>query len=87
MLRHKHIDRICLAAMALALVLAGVLWRGEALGIRPTHSDPAYASRLFDADRVHTIDIQIEDWQAFLADAPEEEYSPCTVVVDGERFE
>ena len=87
MLRHKHIDRICLAARALALVLAGVLWRGEALGIRPTHSDPAYASRLFDADRVHTIDIQIEDWQAFLATAPEEEYSPCTVVVDGERFE
>ena len=87
MLRHKHIDRICLAAMALALVLAGVLWRGEELGIRPTHSDPAYASRLFDADRVHTIDIQIEDWQAFLDTAPEEEYSPCTVVVDGERFE
>lgn len=87
MLRHKHIDRICLAAMALALVLAGVLWMGEALGIRPTHSDPAYASRLFDAGRVHTIDIQIEDWQAFLDTAPQEEYSPCTVVVDGERFE
>ena len=87
MLRHKHIDRICLAAMALALVLAGVLWMGEELGIRPTHSDPAYASRLFDSGRVHTIDIQIENWQAFLDTAPEEEYSPCTVVVDGERFE
>lgn len=87
MLRHKHIDRICLAAMALALVLAGVLWRGEELGIRPAHSDPAYASRLFDVGRVHTIDIQIENWQAFLAAAPQEEYSPCTVVVDGERFE
>ena len=54
---------------------------------RQAHSDPAYASRLFDAGRVHTIDIQIENWQAFLAAAPQEEYSPCTVVVDGERFE
>lgn len=33
-------------------------------------SEPAYVSRLFDDSRVHTIDLQVADWDAFLANAP-----------------
>ncbi len=47
---------------------------------------PGYATRLFDDSRVHTIDIQIADWGAFIADAEGEEYEACTVEIDGEAF-
>src|SRR5699024_6948105 len=45
-----------------------------------------YSYRLFDDSRVHTVDLQVEDWGQFIADAPAEEYIPCTAVIDGEEF-
>ena len=86
MIRHRQIDRLCALAMALALALTGLLFFGEALGIRPASAAPAYASRLFDGSRVHTVDLRVENWARFIADAPEEQYVPCTVVIDGEAF-
>ena len=86
MIRCKHIDRLCALAMALALILTGLLFFGEALGLRPASAAPEYASRLFDGSRVHTVDLRVEDWAQFLVDAPEEEYVPCTVVIDEEEF-
>ena len=86
MIRHRQIDRLCALAMALALVLTGLLFFGEALGIQPASAAPEYASRLFDDSRVHTVDLQVENWGEFLEHAPEEEYIPCTAVIDGEVF-
>ncbi len=86
MIRHKHIDKLCALAMVLALALTGLLIVGEVLGIQRASAAPAYASRLFDDSRVHTVDLQVEDWAQFIADAPAEEYVPCTVVIDGETF-
>ena len=86
MIRHKHIDKLCALAMVLALAFTGLLIVGEALGIQRASAAPAYASRLFDDSRVHTVDLQVEDWAQFIADAPAEEYVPCTVVIDGETF-
>ena len=86
MIRHRHVDLICAMAMALALILTGLLFFGEALGIRRSSAAPEYASRLFDDSRVHTVDLQVEDWGQFIADAPAEEYTTCTVAIDGEKF-
>ena len=86
MIRHRHIDAICALAMVLALALTGLLFFGEALGIRPASAAPAYASRLFDGSRVHTVDLRVENWARFIAEAPKEQYVPCTVVIDGEEF-
>ena len=86
MIRHRHIDLICGGAILLALVLTGLLCFGEALGLRPASAAPGYASRLFDDGRVHTVDLRVEDWAAFLENAPAEEYIPCTAVIDGEEF-
>ena len=86
MIRHRQIDRLCALAMVLALVLTGLLFFGEALGLQPASAAPEYSYRLFDDSRVHTVDIQVEDWAQFIAEAPEEEYIPCTVSVDGEEF-
>ncbi|WP_318710165.1 CotH kinase family protein [Candidatus Acetatifactor stercoripullorum] len=87
MVKHKYIDRICIAAVILAAALTIVLMFGERLGILKASANPGYAARLFDDSLVHTVDIQIEDWRTFIEQAEEEEYVPCTVVIDGERFD
>ena len=86
MIRHKYIDIICALAMALAVGLTGLLFFGEALGIPSGSAAPGYAYRLFDTGRVHTVELQVEDWEAFLSAAPAEQYTPCTAVIDGETF-
>ena len=86
MIRHRHIDLICVLAAVLALGLTGLLFWGERLGIQPASSVPEYAGRLFDNSRVHTVDLRIGDWGRFVQEAPSEAYVPCTVVVDGETF-
>ena len=87
MLKHKWIDGICLLAVLAAVLLTILLMNSEKLGIQKASAMPGYVHRLFDGSRVHTIDIQMEDWDKFLETAPEEAYSPCTVVIDGEVFE
>ena len=81
---HKHIDIICLVAALLALVLCAVFLNGEALGIQAASKVMGYEDRLFDTSKVHTIDIIIDDWDGFLETARSEEYSVCSVVIDGE---
>lgn len=84
MASNKHIDKICLVAALLALVLALVLLNatdrtdgGKTMG---------YESRLFDSATVHTIDLQMDDWEDFIATCEDESYHPCTVVIDGEQY-
>ena len=84
-MRQGHKGRICLAAAsAAALLFAGVFFGGNVHG--ETGNEPGYVSRLFDDSRVHTIDIQTEDWGAFIGNAGKEEYTACTVEIDGETF-
>lgn len=52
----------------------------------PASTEPEYVSKLFDDSFVHTIDITIDDWDAFLENAPEEQYSRCTLTIDDETF-
>lgn len=45
-----------------------------------------YENRLFDASKVHTIDIVMDDWDSFIEGCESELYSSCTVVIDGEKY-
>ena len=81
---HKYIDRICVAITVLALLLTVLLMNGEALGIEASSRSMGYESTLFDTSRVHTIDIVVDDWDAFLETATGEEYTACSVVIDNE---
>lgn len=83
---HKHIDRICVAGalLSLLLVLAALHLPGKASSW--PRSTLGYQSRLFDPARVHTIDIVMDDWDAFLQTCRSEEYSSCTAVIDGEAY-
>ena len=81
---HKHIDKICLVAVILSFLLCIAFMNGEVLGIQAASRVMGYENRLFDTSRVHTIDIVIDDWDGFLETARSEEYSVCSVVIDGE---
>lgn len=83
---HKHIDRICIVAVVAALLICIVFMNGEALGIQAAERVMGYESRLFDTSQVHTIDIVMDDWEGFIDTAESEEYSVCTVVIDGEKY-
>ncbi|MGI6161503.1 MAG: CotH kinase family protein [Christensenellales bacterium] len=88
MIKHRKIDIICVFAIILAMALTVLLINGEDLGIAKAISTPPYASRLFDQNRVHTIDIRVDesDWQSLLQNAADKEYINCAAVIDGEMF-
>ena len=86
MLKSKHIDSICIAVMMQAVLGTMLFMNGERFGLTAASSAPGYETQLFDKSRVHTIDILVDDWDAFLKTAPEEEYTSCTLVIDGEKF-
>ena len=83
---NKHIDKICCVVLVLTLLLTVLFTFAEALGVEVYAAPLGYENRLFSTDKVHTIDIVIDDWDAFLSTATSEEYSVCSVVIDGEAI-
>lgn len=83
---HKHFDKICCVVLALTLVITVLFMNGENLGIKKSSTVMKYESTLFDNTKVHTIDIVMDDWDEFTANARSEEYYTCSVVIDGEAF-
>ena len=83
---HKNIDRIGIVIVVLTLVISLLFCNDSLLGIETTAHAAGYENRLFDHSRVHTFDIVMDDWDAFLETCESETYSPCTVVIDGEAF-
>ena len=86
MLRTKKADRIVGIATVVMLLAAVCLW-----GIvEPVRGDGSHAvgyeGLLFDQSRVHTIDIAMENWDDFIQNATAEEYTECSITVDGEKF-
>ena len=86
MLRHKYIDRVCCVVLALTVLVSGLFVGAAASGVIAADTSMGYESRLFDQSRVHTIDIVMQDWEAFLDTATSEEYSACHLVIDGESY-
>lgn len=86
MASNRHMDKICCAGLIASLLLTVLFMNGEALGIQPPARVLGYESRLFDTTRVHTIEIAIDGWPAFLDTCEDEEYTSCSVVIDGEAY-
>ncbi len=86
MLRHKHIDRVCILVMVLMLLVTTLFAAGAATGVITQDNTMGYEDRLFSQDRVHTIDIVMDDWDAFLDTCTQEIYADCTMVIDGEKY-
>lgn len=83
---NKHIDRICAAVLVLTLLLTVGFMNGEALGLVKAFRAAGYASKLFDTSVVHRIEIQMEDWEGFLASCADETYTSCSVVIDHDAY-
>ena len=84
-MKGNTIDRLCCLAMAVMLALTAVIWTGKAAAGRQTRIDVGYED-LFDTSVVHTIDIEIDDWEGLIENASQEEYAECTVTIDGEKI-
>ncbi len=81
----KHIDKICCACVAHALIIALLLMIfKDSAGSTGVHKD--YGDTLFDSSVVHTIDIQMDDWDSFISSCEDEEYVACDVVIDGVTY-
>ena len=85
MSRSKTIDRICCLALVVMLALTAVIWVCKALAGKQKTVEVGYEG-LFDSSVVHTIDIEIADWDSFITSASQEEYTECTVTIDGEKL-
>ena len=81
----RHINKICAVVAAVMLILTSLFMCGESLGISVAPKTVRYESTLFDTSRVHQIDIVMDDWDSFIENCENEEYSTCTAVVDGEK--
>ncbi len=82
----KHIDKICCVIFAACLVLTILFVNAASFGVQPVSADLGYASRLFNTSAVHTIDIVMNDWDSFTENCTDENYTNCTVVIDGESY-
>jgi len=83
---HKNIDRICVVAVVISLLVCVLFMNAGALGVQAVSNNLGYESRLFDTSKVHTIDIVMDDWDSFIETCENEEYAVCTVIIDGEAF-
>ena len=83
---HKHIDKICVVAIVLSLIITILFMNSTALGIQAISRTMGYEDRLFDTSRVHTIDIVMNDWDSFIETCENEEYAVAAVVIDGESY-
>lgn len=84
---NRNFDRVCLAALALAFLIAALALVVSALGLTAAASGVTlgYETRLFDTSVVHTIDIVMDEWEGFIAGCEDEEYVLCDLVIDGEE--
>ena len=88
MLKHRHIDKISISSIIIAVLITVLFMHGESLGLRTFQSAPGYASRLFDAEEVHSIELFLtdEDWTSILENPKEKKYVHAPVIIDGEKI-
>lgn len=81
---HKQIDKICCVVLAFILVITVLFMNGKSLGVESVQAVMGYQQKIFDTSYVHSIDIIMDDWDEFIANCTDEEYTVCTVVIDDE---
>lgn len=82
----KHVDKICCIALVFVVLLTTVFMHAGQLGVITVSAGTGYEQRLFDATKVHTIDLVMDDWEGFLETCENEEYELCSAVIDQEAY-
>lgn len=86
MTTHKHINTICCVVLTVTVLITFLLMGVAGSVSKASGLTMGYESKLFDTTKVHTIDIQMDDWDSFLASCKSEEYFICDLVIDGESY-
>lgn len=81
---HKHFDKICCVILAVTLLLTVLFMNAESFGVQKASTVMGYEKKLFDTSTVHTINIIMDDWDDFIEDCTDEEYTTCTVMIDND---
>ena len=85
MVTNKNVERVCLLITMITVIVTVIFMNGSKIGIAADDSVSfSYENDLFDDSYVHSIDIEIDDWDAFIENATSEEYSAVNVTIDGE---
>ena len=73
--------------MVIAILATVLFMNGQSMGIKAdTSLAMDYENSIFDDSYVHSIDIEISDWDSFLETATSEEYTSVNVTIDGEKL-
>lgn len=86
--RYIHVIIAVILIIAVAFTFVYMLCP-QWLGIVPSYAVPEYQSKLFDKNKVMTIDIIVdeEEWNEMLENAMQEEYISCDLSINGEVFQ
>ena len=89
MITNKYINLLIEIGLIFAIIFGLLfMFKPDIMGIVAASSVPEYAEKLFDKERVSTIDIQIDEdeWDEMLQNAINKEYVKCNLVINGETF-
>ena len=86
MLKSKTMNRVCCAVMAVMVAASILIWGTMEARRGDGSHEVGYETYLFDTGTVHTINITMDDWDAFIANATAEEYTDCNIEIDGEKY-
>lgn len=82
----RHADKLCAAAIVLALIITALLMIFSLSDEESGGSSKKYEQTLFDISVVHSIDILADNWDEFIASCEDEQYIACDVVIDGTTY-
>lgn len=83
---HKNFDKICCIILAAVLTLSVLFCFSEGFGVTAAKKIIGYENKIFATDKVHSIDIIMEDWDSFIETCENEEYVSCSLVIDNEAY-
>ena len=85
MIKSRYTSAVCILIVCLMFVIAVLFTCGGSIGLTVSASTMPYESGLFATDRVHTMDIVVDegDWQELLDNASAKEYIAVNLVIDG----
>ncbi|WP_278287550.1 CotH kinase family protein [Ruminiclostridium josui] len=89
MITSKYINVLIAVVMLVVVVFTGIFMTvPDSIGIANDKSQPEYATKLFDKNKIISIDIKADknEWEDMLENAMQEEYIPCDVTINGTTY-
>lgn len=83
---NRHIGIVCCCGMAAAILIMALFFLGAGTGSIQKNYVYEYENKLFNTEKVHTIDIAMDDWDSFIEQAKSKEYEACSLTIDGEEY-